>query len=127
MTHQAMLEALAPCGLSCEKCFAFAGGDIRRLSPRRKERLGNSDPFAERLETLLGDPVFASYSGFREILEHFASENRQGCRQEDCNLSRGAGCGSAIRRKVPASASNAANSRATGGVSMRTWRGDGSS
>ncbi|MCD4675435.1 MAG: hypothetical protein K8S18_05490 [Desulfobacula sp.] len=33
--------SLAPCGLSCEKCFAHVDGNIRRYSLKRKEELGN--------------------------------------------------------------------------------------
>ena len=91
MGHEAMLHALGPCGLSCEKCFAFAGGDIRRLSVELKAKLGNFGPFAKRFETLLGDPVYARYPHFAELLEHFASGNCQGCRNEDCKLFSGCG------------------------------------
>ena len=99
MTHQAMLDALAPCGLSCEKCFAFVNGDIRRLGLGLKEKLGNFGPFAKRFETLLGDPIFAKYPIFREMLEYFASENCQGCRQEDCKLFKGCGVRSCHQEK----------------------------
>ena len=86
MTEQKILDALSPCGLSCEKCFAHVDGEIRRLSRRLKEKLGDFDIYAERFETLVGDPVFKKYPEFREMLDYFASENCTGCRNEQCKL-----------------------------------------
>jgi hypothetical protein len=40
MTYEQIKASLAPCGLSCEKCFAHVDGDIRRYSLKRK-RLSN--------------------------------------------------------------------------------------
>ena len=62
MTSDQVLEALAPCGLSCEKCFAHVDGDIRKYSLKLKEKLGNFDIYAKRFETLLGDPIFEKYT-----------------------------------------------------------------
>ena len=39
MTSEKILEALAPCGLSCEKCFAHVDGDIRKYSLNLKNLL----------------------------------------------------------------------------------------
>lgn len=91
MTYEAILDALGPCGLSCEKCFAHADGDIRRHSLELREKLGNFGPFAKRFETLLDAPVFAKYPDFRAMLELFAFENCQGCRNENCKLFKGCG------------------------------------
>ena len=54
MTDQSILEALSPCGLSCEKCFAHIDGDVRRLSRQLSKKLGNFDIDAKRFETLVG-------------------------------------------------------------------------
>ena len=86
MTHESMLASLAPCGLSCETCFAHVEGDIRRYSLQLRERLGNFEAYAERFETLLGDPIFAKYPAFKEMLDYFADENCKGCRNEQCKL-----------------------------------------
>lgn len=37
------LDRLAPCGLHCGKCFAFAGGDINRHSAELKRIWETSD------------------------------------------------------------------------------------
>ena len=86
MVAKQILEALAPCGLSCEKCFAHINGDIRKYSVKLREKLGNFDIYAKRFETLLGDPVFKKYLDFKEMLDYLASENCQGCRHEQCKL-----------------------------------------
>ena len=91
MSYEDIRDALAPCGLSCEKCFAFADGEIRGHSRELIQKLGNFGPFAKRFETLLGDPVYAKYPGFAEMLEHLASENCRGCRNENCRLFSGCG------------------------------------
>jgi hypothetical protein len=39
MEYEQILSALAPCGLSCEKCFAHVDGDIRKYSLKLKEKL----------------------------------------------------------------------------------------
>jgi hypothetical protein len=91
MTSAQILEALAPCGLSCEKCFAHVDGDIRRYSLKLKEKLGNFDIYAKRFVTLLDDPIFEKYSDFKAVLDYFASEQCRGCRHEQCKLF--AGCG----------------------------------
>lgn len=46
------LDRLAPCGLHCGKCFAFAGGDINRHSAELKKNLGNFRPYAERFSEI---------------------------------------------------------------------------
>lgn len=79
-------ETIAPCGLCCETCFAHVNGEIRRLSSRLKERLGNFHINAKRFETLLGDPIFKKYPDFKEMLDYFADAHCRGCRQEQCKL-----------------------------------------
>ena len=86
MTLEHIKASLAPCGLSCEKCFAHVDGDIRRYSLKLKEKLGNFHNNAKRFETLLKDPIFKKYQDFKEMLDYFASENCKGCRNEQCRL-----------------------------------------
>ena len=86
MTKQQYLDVLSPCGLSCEKCFAHIDGDIRKLSLQLKEKLGNFSIYAQRFETLIGDPIFKKYPDFEKMLDYFASENCKGCRYEQCKL-----------------------------------------
>ena len=86
MNEEQIRASLAPCGLSCENCFAHVDGEIRRRSLKLKESLGNFDGYAKRFETLLGEPVFKRYPAFKEMLDYFASENCTGCRSERCAL-----------------------------------------
>jgi hypothetical protein len=86
MNYEQIKASLAPCGLSCEKCFAHVDGGIRRDSLQLKEKLGNFQPYAQRYEILLADPVFKKYPDFQEMLEYFVSEICHGCRNEQCKL-----------------------------------------
>lgn len=86
MEIEQIKASLAPCGLSCEKCFAHVDGDIRKYSLKLKEKLGNFESYAKRYGTLLGDPIFRKYSNFKEMLDYFASENCKGCRNEQCKI-----------------------------------------
>ena len=86
MGNKNILNALAPCGLNCEKCFAYTDGDIRNFSIKLNEKLRNFEPYAKRFETLLNNPVFNKYPDFKVLLDYFASENCKGCRKETCKL-----------------------------------------
>jgi hypothetical protein len=86
MTDEKIKEAIAPCGLCCETCFAHVDGEIRKLALKLKDKLGNFAVYAERFETLLENPLFGKYPGFAEMLDFFASENCKGCRNEQCKL-----------------------------------------
>jgi len=91
MTHEQLKETLAPCGLCCETCFAHVNGDIRKYSMKLKEKLGNFHLNAERFVTLLENPIFKKYLDFKEMLDYFAAENCQGCRNEQCKLFKNCG------------------------------------
>lgn len=91
MTSEQIKAALAPCGLSCEKCFAHVDGDIRRYARKLRESLGNFEPYAKRFETLLGEPIFGNYQNFKAMLDYLASENCRGCRNEQCRLFKNCG------------------------------------
>jgi hypothetical protein len=86
MEYEQIKGSLGPCGLCCETCFAHVDGDIRRYSLKLKEKLGNFDAYAQRFETLLGNPVFKKYPDFKEMLDYLAAENCRGCRNEQCKL-----------------------------------------
>ena len=73
---------IAPCGLHCGKCFAFADGDISYHSNELKRSLGNFDVYAQRFVAMLDEPVFAKYPDFREFLDHLSVATCQGCRKE---------------------------------------------
>jgi len=82
LNYSDILDFLAPCGLSCRKCFAFTKGDIASHSEKLQELLGNFDVYAERFSTFL--PVFANYPQFKEMLAYFADPDCKGCRQGTC-------------------------------------------
>lgn len=86
-----ILEGLAPCGLSCEKCFAHVDGDICKYARLLKEKLGNFAVYAKRFETLLGDPIFSKYPDFSAMLDYLAQGNCRGCRHEQCKLFKACG------------------------------------
>lgn len=91
MTPEEIKATIAPCGLCCETCFAHVDGDIRKLSLKLKEKLGNFHINAKRFETLLEDPIFKKYGEFKQMLDYFASENCTGCRNEQCKLFKNCG------------------------------------
>ena len=86
MVDKKILASIAPCGLNCEKCFAYVDGEIRKYSSKLRMLLGNFGPYAKRYETLLEDQIFKKYPAFIEMLEYFAEENCLGCRNEQCKL-----------------------------------------
>mgnify|MGYP003588721067 CR=1 FL=1 len=86
MISEHIKEAIAPCGLNCEKCFAHVNGNIRKFSLKLKEALGNFEIYAKRFEKLLDEPIFKKYPEFKLMLVYFASENCKGCRNEQCKL-----------------------------------------
>ncbi len=77
---------LGPCGLSCDKCFAFKEGKIKHHSEQLMKYLGNFDIYAERFVTLLGEPKFRNYAVFKGLLDYFVHVECQGCRKETCKL-----------------------------------------
>ncbi|MGD9248112.1 MAG: DUF3795 domain-containing protein [Desulfobacteraceae bacterium] len=91
MTSEQIKSSIAPCGLSCEKCFAHVDGDIRKHSLALKDSLGNFHTYAQRFETQLKNPVFKHYPAFMEMLDYFARENCKGCRREHCKLFKACG------------------------------------
>ncbi len=78
MRYEDILDDLAPCGLSCRKCFANTKGDIATLSAQLLERLGGFEVYAERFSALL--PAFKDYPAFQGLLAYFAEGHCEGCR-----------------------------------------------
>ena len=70
MEYEDILGDLAPCGLSCRKCFAKSQGDIALLSAQLRERLGSFDVYAERFSAFL--TAFEDYPPFKELLAYLA-------------------------------------------------------
>ena len=99
MAYDKILDALSPCGLSCEKCFANIDGDIRKYSLKLKEKLGNFDMYAKRFETLLDNPIFRKYPDFKIMLDFLAAENCRGCRKENCKIFKKCGVRSCHQEK----------------------------
>lgn len=81
---------IAPCGLHCGGCFAFAEGEIHRLARELRMRLGDFDIYARRFVTLLDEPRFEKYGDFKIFLDYLAEASCKGCREESCKFF--AGC-----------------------------------
>ena len=82
MDYEEILHDLAPCGLSCRKCFANTKGDIATLSTQLQGRLGGFDVYAERFSAFL--PAFKEYPAFQGLLSYFAEGHCNGCRSGTC-------------------------------------------
>ncbi|BCS88923.1 C-GCAxxG-C-C family (seleno)protein [Pseudodesulfovibrio sediminis] len=74
---------MAPCGLLCGKCGAYAGGPVQTLSAALQAELGdNFGEYAKRFEGM--NPVFKQYAPFAELLDFFAHGSCSGCREKGC-------------------------------------------
>lgn len=82
MDYAEILEHLAPCGLSCKKCFAYTKGDIGLHSQELQKLLGNFDIYAERFSAFI--PAFKDYPSFKNMLAFFAEPDCEGCRKGTC-------------------------------------------
>lgn len=82
MEYQEILNGLAPCGLSCRKCFAYTKGEIGMYSKALQSLLGNFDIYAERFSAFL--PEFNNYPSFKKMLAYLAQPDCEGCRQGTC-------------------------------------------
>lgn len=91
MKYQEIMKVLAPCGLNCSKCQAYAEGDIKEHAMELKRLLGSFDVYAERFSKFL--PVFKNYPGFKELLNQFSEAGCKGCRKGDCKYPN---CGVAV-------------------------------
>ena len=89
MNYEFIKTRLGPCGLHCGKCFAFAEGEICKLSRELKEKLGAFDVYAERFSSLIEEPIFLKYPDFKEMLNLLSQGKCKGCRKEKCMLFKG--------------------------------------
>jgi len=80
-----LLRLLAPCGLYCGGCLAFAGGPIRNHARALRDLLGsNFDAYARRMESM--NPVLCHYQDFSRLLEFLSLGTCKGCRDGGCLL-----------------------------------------
>jgi hypothetical protein len=84
--QQDLLDKFGPCGLLCEKCFAYDKGPIRFHAEQLQQNLGNFDNYANRFVILLDEPKFGNYPVFKEFLKLISAANCVGCRKQDCHL-----------------------------------------
>jgi len=83
MDYAEIVEVIAPCGLNCGRCLAYAGGEIRRLSQELADRLGpNFAAYAQRFTGM--DPVFENYPAFEKLLSFLAKGTCPTCRHGEC-------------------------------------------
>ena len=84
MKYEDILQELAPCGLNCRKCMAYAEGDIKKTSEELQRLLGSFDRYAERFSAFM--PVFKNYPAFKELLTFLTQANCAGCRNGQCRF-----------------------------------------
>ncbi|HEX2965804.1 MAG TPA: DUF3795 domain-containing protein, partial [Syntrophorhabdaceae bacterium] len=82
MDYDEIVKVLAPCGLNCAKCMAYADGDIKKNADELKKLLGAFDTYAKRFSSF--NPVFEDYPSFKKVLNHFTQASCKGCRSGDC-------------------------------------------
>jgi hypothetical protein len=78
ITHEAVVERLAPCGIDCERCIMYADGRVRRHAGALAEALRGFENMAPRVADRL--PSLAHYTEFGAILELLAGASCTGCR-----------------------------------------------
>ncbi len=76
---------VAPCGLFCGGCLAFAGGAIRNHARALRDLLGpNFAAYAKRMEPMT--PALGNYAEFAKLLEYLSQGACTGCREGGCLL-----------------------------------------
>ncbi len=76
---------VAPCGLYCGGCLAFAGGPIRSHARALRDLLGpNFAAYAKRLEPM--NPALGTFAEFDELLGFLSQGTCKGCREGGCLL-----------------------------------------
>lgn len=84
-TERELMRLIAPCGLFCGGCLAFAGGPIRSHARALSDLLGpNFAAYAERLSAM--NPALSDYPQFARMLEFLALGTCRGCREGGCLL-----------------------------------------
>jgi hypothetical protein len=84
--HSNLTDKFGPCGLLCEKCFAYTNGPIKHSAQQLTEYLGAFDNYAKRFVTLIDEPGFAKYLEFKEVLTILSAGKCEGCRKQSCHL-----------------------------------------
>ena len=84
--NTSLKDKFGPCGLLCEKCFAFEKGPIKQHAEKLKWHLGEFDNYANRFVGLLNEPTFGNYKDFKALLALFSAGSCKGCRKQDCHL-----------------------------------------
>lgn len=81
-----LIEKFGPCGLLCEKCFAYSKGPVKLYAEKLQENLGAFDNYAKRFVTLIDEPAFSKYPAFKEVLGLLSAGKCEGCRKQSCHL-----------------------------------------
>lgn len=78
MEYSDVVKHLAPCGLNCIRCADYEHGDIKQLSTKLLQALGNYK-FVARLKSERR-AEFEHYTHFEDILNYFSGASCSGCR-----------------------------------------------
>jgi len=81
MDYHEVVKRLAPCGLDCTRCADYESGEIKNLSLRLLELLGNYGRLAKIKAG--AEPVFGDYPQFSALLTRFSRSSCSGCRGEN--------------------------------------------
>ncbi|MTI84483.1 MAG: DUF3795 domain-containing protein [Firmicutes bacterium] len=81
MEYNNVLQHLAPCGLDCVRCADYEHGEIKQLSSRLIQILGNYRRVAKIKNE--NKPIFSGYSQFEEILTSLSNGSCSGCRGQN--------------------------------------------
>lgn len=82
MDYNEVINHLAPCGLDCNRCAGFEGGEIKETSTKLLNLLGNYDRLAKIMSA--NTPAFSNFTEFKEILAFFSKGSCGGCRTQNC-------------------------------------------
>lgn len=82
MNYNEVLKHLAPCGLDCGRCADYQQGEIRDLSAKLLQALGNNYDRVAKMKSE-HKPEFQNYTIFKEILVSFSQASCSGCRGEN--------------------------------------------
>lgn len=94
-----LTRLIAPCGLYCGGCLAFAGGAIRTHARALRDLLGpNFEGYARRMEAM--NPALRHYQDFSGLLDFLSLGTCKGCREGGCLLGNCGVRACAIRREM---------------------------
>jgi len=86
MNDNHVKDKIGPCGLLCEKCYAYNQGPVQYHAEQLRTCLGDFYLYAQRFATLLNEPRFGNYPAFKDFLLLLSSGNCKGCRKQVCHL-----------------------------------------